>query len=65
MVITTHEGTEIIFDDLQHELLDIIDNYDETYLATGYDAYGNTYTAIAHFSCCEFYELTDIERDLS
>lgn len=53
---------EITFDDLQTELLDTVDCYDKTYLATGYDSEGNKYSASAVYSCDELIGLEDIEQ---
>jgi len=54
------QDVEIIFDDLQTELLDTVDCYDKTYLAIGYDKEGNKYSASAVYSCDELVELDDI-----
>lgn len=51
----------ITFDDMKTELLDSVDCYDKVYLAVGYDAEGNKYTASAVYSCDELIELEDIE----
>lgn len=56
------QDVEITFDDLQSQLLDSVDCYDKTYLATGYDKEGNKYSASAVYSCDELIELEDIEQ---
>lgn len=61
-LITTHNGVEIEFFELQAELLDTVDSYDCTYLALGQGTDGKKYIASAAYSCGEFYELTDIEE---
>lgn len=59
------DGIKIVvhFDDLQTELLDVVDCYDKSYVATGFDANGRTYKATAEFSCDELVGITDIEQD--
>lgn len=55
------QDVEILFDDLQTELLDSVDCYDKTYLAIGYDKDGNKYGAGAVYSCDELQYLEEIE----
>ena len=57
IAITVH------FDDLQTELVDEVDYHDKSYIATGFDANGRTYKAIAVYSCDELIDITDIEQD--
>lgn len=59
------DGIEITvhFDDLQAELLDTVDNYDCTFLATGFDANRRTYKATAVYSCGELIDIENIEQD--
>jgi len=59
------EGNEIevVFDDLQHELLEHIDGYDAVYKAIGHDSVGNRYSAYATFSCGEFTKLEEIDTE--
>lgn len=60
------DGIEITvhFDDLQSEYLDH-DSEERmvTYIATGFDANGRTYKAIAEFCCDELVKIEDIEQD--
>ena len=56
------EALEIEWDYQAGGLLDIVDSYDKTYIAIGYDKDGNKYIASAEFSCGELVELRDIER---
>ncbi len=44
------------------ELLDNMpDEHQQTFLAKGEDDWGNKYSAISHYSCGDFQELTEIE----
>lgn len=59
----TKDHPEIIWDDLQTELLDKDpEEKEETYLAEGFDLFGNMYLGSALFTCDELERIEVTER---
>jgi hypothetical protein len=60
---TSETGTEMVvhWDDLEYQLLERIDCYDQTYECRGHDANGNIYSGIASISCGDCVDIEDIE----
>lgn len=54
-----HEGQQIIFDDLEVELLDRVER-SSYYKCTGFDNDGNVYLGVIEKCCGEYEDIADI-----